>query len=121
MPQGLEGILPSGPRGLSGNLAHGTMSNLTYDKLSDQEVAEGLKSLPGWAVIDGAISKEFAFDSYAAGLLFTAACGQMAEQLNHHPDIYAGYRKVRVSFVTHDAGGLTAYDLEAARRVEALA
>ncbi len=105
----------------SGNLAHKEMANLTYDKLSDAAVKDGLTRLAGWSLEDGVITKEFAFDTYAAGIVFAVACGHMADQLNHHPDLFVGYKKVRVSFVTHDAGGITAYDMEAARRVQALA
>ena len=97
------------------------MPELSYKKLSGQEVQDGLKDLPGWSLQDGMVAKEFAFETYAAGLVFATACGHMAEQLNHHPDLFIGYRRVRVAFTTHDAGGLTAYDIEAARRVQALA
>ncbi len=97
------------------------MTKLSYDKLSDAEVKEGLSGLPGWSLKDGMVTKEFAFDSYSAGLVFAVACGHTADKLNHHPDLFVGYQKVRVSFVTHDAGGLTAYDMEAARRIQALA
>ena len=104
----------------SGNLAHRAMGKLSYDKLNAGAVQEGLNGLPGWAVSNGMIVREFAFETYAAGLVFAVACGQVAEGLNHHPDLLIGYRKVVVSFVSHDAGGLTAYDFEAARRVSAL-
>jgi 4a-hydroxytetrahydrobiopterin dehydratase len=97
------------------------MSDLSYDKLTDEQLQEGLRTLPGWSVESGAVTKEFVFDSYAAGLVFAVACGHMAETLNHHPDLLIGYRRVKVAFVTHDSGGLTSYDLEAARRVQALA
>lgn len=97
------------------------MAELSYKKLSDEAVAEGVAALPGWSIQDGMVAKEFNFESYSAGLVFAVACGHMAEQLNHHPDLFIGYRRVRVAFVTHDAGGLTSYDLEAARRVQALA
>jgi 4a-hydroxytetrahydrobiopterin dehydratase len=97
------------------------MAQLTYDKLSDKQVVRALADLPGWSLEDGMVTKEFAFESYAAGVVFAVACAQVAEKLNHHPDLLVGYRKVRVSFVSHDAGGLTAYDIEAARRVQALA
>jgi 4a-hydroxytetrahydrobiopterin dehydratase len=97
------------------------MTKLSYDKLSDAAVKEALSGLPGWTLEGGMVTKEFAFDSYSSGLVFAVACGHMADRLNHHPDLFVGYKKVRVSFVTHDAGGLTAYDMEAARRVQALA
>ena len=94
------------------------MTQLSYEKLSDAQVSEGLASLPGWAVIDGALTKSFAFDTYVAGLLFANTCGLIAERLNHHPDLLIGYKKVTVSYVTHDASGLTSYDFESARRAE---
>ncbi|MCH8992880.1 MAG: 4a-hydroxytetrahydrobiopterin dehydratase, partial [Acidobacteria bacterium] len=45
----------------------------------------------------------------------------LADELNHHPDLFIGYQRVRVALSTHDAGGLTAYDFEMARRIQAIA
>lgn len=97
------------------------MAELSYEKLSERQVEEGLAGLPGWSIVEGMLSREFEFKSYASGLLFAAACGHVADVLDHHPDLLVGYQKVKVAFVTHSAGGLTAYDFEAARRVQALA
>ena len=44
-----------------------------------------------------------------------------AQALNHHPDWSNTYSRVEISLSTHDAGGVTALDLELARRMEALA
>lgn len=97
------------------------MANLSYDKLSDDAIAEEIKSVDGWSVIDGALTKEFSFENYKDGLVFGVAAGYTADELNHHPDLFIGYGKVRVSLVTHDAGGgLTSYDFEYARRVDRL-
>lgn len=95
-------------------------TNLSYDRLSDEEVIQGLSGLPGWQIKDGALTKTFEFDTYVAGLLFANTCGLVAERLNHHPDLFVGYKKVTVSYVTHDASGLTSYDFESARRVETI-
>jgi 4a-hydroxytetrahydrobiopterin dehydratase len=97
------------------------MNGLTYTKLSGAEVADHLQFLPGWEVVDGMLTKTFEFKYYAAGITFAAACGHLAERLNHHPDLHVGYGSVRVAVVTHDAGGLTPYDFELARRIEAIA
>lgn len=97
------------------------MAELSYEKLSDAQVQEGLNGLPGWTIDDGMLVREFEFKSYTAGLVFAVACGHVAEGLDHHPDLFIGYQKVRVAFITHSSGGLTAYDFEAARRVQALA
>ena len=97
------------------------MDSLSYDKLTEAEVEAALASLSGWAVEDGALAREFEFDSYGKGVMFATACGHLADELNHHPDLFIGYQRVRVALVTHDAGGLTAYDFEMARRIQAIA
>ena len=42
-----------------------------------------------------------------------------AEAMNHHPDLFVGWRKVTVRLSTHSAGGLTLLDLDLARRADA--
>lgn len=96
------------------------MSNLSYDRLNEDQIAEGLRGLPGWVIDCGMLAREFVFDSYSRGMVFAVACGQIAESLDHHPDLTVGYQRVKVAFSTHSAGGLTAYDFEAARRVQSL-
>ena len=44
-----------------------------------------------------------------------------AEAADHHPDIAIHYRRVEITFTTHDVGGLTAKDMDGAAAVEALA
>ena len=93
---------------------------LAYRKLTDAELAAGLAALPDWSVEDGMLSRLFTFETYKDGLAFAVAVGWESDRLNHHPDLHIGYGKVRVSTVTHDAGGLTPFDLELARRVDSL-
>lgn len=97
------------------------MSALTYDKLTPDQIETALTTAPGWAVVEGALTRSYAFPTYAAGVLFATAVAHAADTLNHHPDLHIGYQKVTVSMVTHDAGGgLTAFDFELARRINAL-
>ena len=97
------------------------METLSYDKLSEDEIEAGLASLDGWSIEDGELFREFEFSSYAHGVIFASSCGHLADQLNHHPDILISYQRVSVSLITHDSGGLTSYDLEMARRIQAIA
>lgn len=94
---------------------------LSYEKLSEGQVTGAVQGLDGWNVDSGMLTKEFRFDSYEKGVLFANAVAFAAEALNHHPDIMIGYGKVRVATVTHDAGGLTSYDIELASRIQGLA
>jgi 4a-hydroxytetrahydrobiopterin dehydratase len=85
------------------------------EKLSDGDIALFLEKHPGWErSADGALARTFAFDDYAAGIAFAVRLGFAAERRDHHPDIHIGWRKVRVAWSTHDAGGVTALDTEMA-------
>ena len=89
--------------------------------LNDAEIAAGLARLKAWARDGDELVKEFRFDAYLAGLAFAASVGVIAEGLNHHPDLIIGWRRVKVSFTTHDAGSkITAKDLAAAEAIDSL-
>jgi 4a-hydroxytetrahydrobiopterin dehydratase len=89
--------------------------------LTDSEISAALAELNGWMRDGDALVKEFAFDSYLAGLAFASSVGVVAEGLDHHPDMTIGWRRVTVSFTTHDAGNrLSAKDVAAAAAVDAL-
>ena len=89
--------------------------------LSDAEVKTGLAKLNGWARDGDELVKAFQFDSYLAGLAFASGVGVIAEGLNHHPDMVIGWRRVKVSFTTHDAGSkLTYKDFAAAEAIDGL-
>lgn len=95
------------------------MANLEYVKLDDAAVEREVNRLDGWLAIDGHLAKTFAFDRYLDGVEFASKVGRLAEDLDHHPDITIGYRKVHVSMNTHAVEGLSPYDFELARRIEA--
>jgi 4a-hydroxytetrahydrobiopterin dehydratase len=86
--------------------------------LSDAEVQAALASLPGWGRTGDEIEKAFACASFAGAIAFAVRIGFLAEAANHHPDIDIRWRNVRVALTTHDAGGLTAKDIDLARAVE---
>ena len=89
--------------------------------LSDQEINASLAKLNGWARDGDELVKEFRFDNYLAGLAFASSVGVIAEGLNHHPDLVIGWRRVSVSFTTHDAGSkLTSKDFAAAAAIDAV-
>ena len=89
--------------------------------LSEAEISAGLATLDGWARDGDALVKEFRFDNYLAGLAFASGVGVIAEGLNHHPDLSIGWRRVHVSFTTHDAGNqLSDKDFAAAAAIDAL-
>ncbi|GGJ34022.1 4a-hydroxytetrahydrobiopterin dehydratase [Deinococcus roseus] len=90
-------------------------------KLDSTALQEALSKLDGWQGNDSGISREFMFPSYADGVAFALKVTLLAEKSNHHPDaLTISWKKVKVVYVTHDAGGVTELDLQAASKVNAL-
>ncbi|UCG26092.1 MAG: 4a-hydroxytetrahydrobiopterin dehydratase [Chloroflexota bacterium] len=90
-------------------------------KVDRGEVEEALMTLPGWAVDDGKLKKEFKFGSFAEAIGWMVAAAIYADQIDHHPEWFNVYNRVKVALVTHDMGTLSTLDLALARRMEALA
>ncbi|MFC4425935.1 4a-hydroxytetrahydrobiopterin dehydratase [Deinococcus navajonensis] len=87
-------------------------------KLSDGDVQA--RKPEGWWGDDGKLFRDVAFDSYQAGVDFVVRVAAVAEQQGHHPDLHLRYRRVRVTFSTSEAGGVTQLDLDGAQAVNAL-
>ncbi len=65
----------------------------------------------GWEVVDAHhLSKEFTFKNFTEALAFVNLVGDVAEEQNHHPDLYLAWGKVRVEIWTHKINGLTESD-----------
>src|SRR5256885_13375386 len=88
--------------------------------LTDADVQAALAHLPGWGRRGDAIEKTFERASFADAVAFVVRIGFLAEAANHHPDLDIRWRRVRVALTTHDAGGLTAKDIELAGAIEEL-
>ena len=63
-----------------------------------------------WHEIDGKLVKNYAFGTFAEALAFVNKVGELAEQVNHHPDISFGWGYVEISLSTHDTKAITNKD-----------
>lgn len=88
--------------------------------LSQPEIDVRLRSVPAWQVQAGELTRTFTQNDFRDALAFVNKVGDLAESAGHHPDIDIRYNKVRLSLVTHDAGGLTAKDFDLAAEVDKL-
>lgn len=87
-------------------------------KLSYNEIQTELQVLPGWEYIENRIEKRFSFDTYMAGIDFVNRIAAKAEEQNHHPDLEVGWCRIRVTFTSHDSGGVTEWDIKMAKIVD---
>lgn len=73
-----------------------------------------------WGRDGDVLRKELRLKDFRAAMAFVNAVADVAERLNHHPDISISWNRVGLEVTTHDSGGLTALDFELARAVDAL-
>ncbi len=69
---------------------------------------------------DHHLEKEFKFQNFREALGFTNKVGELAEQQNHHPDIYLAWGRVKLTLWTHKINGLAESDFVFAAKVNKL-
>ena len=67
------------------------------------------------------IERSFRFADFVSAFAFMAEIALVAERMNHHPEWRNVYGRVDVALTTHDAGGLTRFDFDLARAMNAAA
>ncbi len=90
-------------------------------KLSKQQVDSWLEAHDAWAAeADTSLSRKYTFADFSSALGFVVRVGLLAERRDHHPDIDLRWGSVRLTWATHDAGGITELDLELAAASDAV-
>ena len=90
-------------------------------RLSQEEIEEELKNLPGWSVVNEKLHKEIEFESFNAAFGFMTRAAMEIEKMNHHPEWFNVYNRLVIDLMTHDAGGITRNDINLARILNSLA
>jgi 4a-hydroxytetrahydrobiopterin dehydratase len=97
------------------------MSEVKPSKLTLSQIELAMKEIPEWKInSSGEIERTFTLSGFPQSLLFVNSVGLIAESKNHHPDILIQWNKVRLALTTHDAGGITAKDIELAKLANGL-
>lgn len=91
---------------------------MSREKLSEEEILNKLNDLDGWQVEGSHLKKRLTFLNFQDSLEFVNKVGEVAENLDHHPDITFGWGYAEVLFTTHDRGGITDKDFELAKEVD---
>jgi len=88
--------------------------------MNESRIKKQLQLLNNWSYVDNAIEKNYSFKNFAEALLFINKVGAIAEKLNHHPELFNAYNKVKLRLTTHDAHGITQKDFDLAAAVDAI-
>lgn len=86
-------------------------------KLDTAKVKEYLKAVHDWFLIGDTIVREYKFRDFKESMSFVNRVADLAEEEGHHPDIFVSYNKVKLTLMTHAAGGLTENDFILAAKI----
>tara|TARA_Y100000310_G_scaffold336301_1_gene420436 strand:+ start:184 stop:465 length:282 start_codon:yes stop_codon:yes gene_type:complete len=88
--------------------------------LSLGEVNQKISKLKSWHLEGNSISKEFHFRDFKGSIYFVNKVTEIAEKMEHHPDILITYNKVRLILSTKALSGLSGKDFEVAEAIDNL-
>lgn len=93
------------------------------ERLSAEARKSVLKGLTGWTEVAGreAMARTFVFRDFNEAFGFMCRTALVAEKHDHHPEWRNVYKTVEVVLATHDAGGITALDIELAKAMNVIA
>ena len=90
-------------------------------KLTAAEIDQALQALPGWTRQGDAVTRQFTFASFRDAIAFVTRLAFEAEAADHHPDLAINYKRVTVTWSTHDAGGVTRKDVDGVKATNSVA
>ncbi len=73
-----------------------------------------------WQEDNNTISREFKFEDFKGALEFVNKVGELAEKMNHHPNIDLSWGRVKVVLTTHSEGRVTDKDRQLAEQIDKL-
>jgi len=86
--------------------------------LPDDDVRARLAAHPGWERHGPEIRRTYAFEGFKAAMAFVNRVAELADAIDHHPDILVQYGKVTLTLTSHDSGGLTERDFRLAALID---
>jgi len=93
--------------------------------LAAHELHEALAELPGWALVraksQSALARRVLCAGFPEAMALVNAVADIAERLDHHPDLRIEFNRITFTLSSHDAGGVTRRDLKLAREIDAAA
>jgi 4a-hydroxytetrahydrobiopterin dehydratase len=74
-----------------------------------------------WREEGETLVRDYEFGDFRAAMAFVNRVAEVAEEVNHHPDILVhGWNKVRLTLTTHSEGRVTDNDRAMAQRIDGL-
>jgi 4a-hydroxytetrahydrobiopterin dehydratase len=91
--------------------------------LNQKKVEDYLQDYPEWQLDPSGkkLITAIEFENFAQAISFINSIGEIAEELDHHPDIYLyNYKYVQILTYTHSVGGFTEKDFDLMEDIDEL-
>ncbi len=86
--------------------------------LTAEEIKPLADQVPGWEVVENHhLEKSNRFEDFKSALDFVNRVGELAEEQDHHPDLYLAWGKVDITTWTHKIDGLSESDFILAAKI----
>lgn len=89
--------------------------------LNEVQIEDALTEIDGWEFKGNRLERVIKTSSFVNGVELIKEITPAAEELNHHPDVFLAYSKVKVQLWTHEVNGITQLDVELAQRINEIA
>jgi 4a-hydroxytetrahydrobiopterin dehydratase len=90
-------------------------------KLSPEQIDHALRQVQGWQVVNDKLHREYQFPDFIHAFGFMATAAIAIEKMNHHPEWFNVYNRVKIDLTTHDSGGITQNDVDLAQLLDGIA
>ena len=87
-------------------------------RLDAEEVGRQLAGLPAWTGDVDRLTRTLAFPDFRTAIRGVDEIAEVAEEMDHHPDLEVGYNYCRVRFTTHAIRGLSENDFICAAKID---
>lgn len=90
------------------------------NKLTDTDIQRSLQELPkGWVInSDGHLTKHFRFQNFMEPMTLANKVAEIAEAIEHHPNLKIQWGALDIEIWTHDIDGLSVKDFTLAQDIE---
>jgi 4a-hydroxytetrahydrobiopterin dehydratase len=86
--------------------------------LDSSQIEQKLSELSEWHPEGKTIWKLYVFGSFRGAIEFLESVADIAEENNHHPDIFIKFNQVKLIFSTWRSGGVTQLDFDLAKLID---
>ncbi|GAA1963727.1 4a-hydroxytetrahydrobiopterin dehydratase [Amycolatopsis minnesotensis] len=88
------------------------------DLLNNTQISEALATLSDWQRDGDSLVRTAELDGFPAAIAVVNRVAELAESVDHHPDIDIRWRTLTFRLSTHSDGGITAKDVSLAQQID---